>query len=159
MKLLAKPSTTKARPVTSWKEIRADAFEMLELLNSDAFRGLYPIGHALSHAQVSDKPFDFFVTHRSWTDVLPRVICNVRIVDKAQKETVAEACLSYPHRGEKKLQRWWWVDVEFDVPPLDGVRSLLPFGLSHEHRGFDGLAAQIFQHEVEHAKGISLYQK
>lgn len=160
IKLLAKPSTKKAKPVTSWAEIKDDAFDMLELLNAGKFPGLWAEGFALNHAQVSDSPFDFFVVHKHFDSFLPRVICNARMVDSMGKETFKEGCLSYPHRQAIKTSRWWGVTVEFDVPPIDGLRSLLGLNrLSKRQESFDGLVSFLFQHEIDHGKGIDIYHK
>jgi peptide deformylase len=159
MKLLATLSKKQAKPVTSWKEIRDDAFAMLEMINAGKFAGRWQEGFALSHAQVSDNPFDFFVTHKSWENEVPRVVCNARLKQGIDKQTFKEACLSYPFRDVIKTQRFWNIDVEFDVPPIDGIKSFFQFGLTHRQMTYDGLAAFMFQHEIDHAKAIDIFHK
>lgn len=160
MKLLTYPSKKKAKPVTSWRDIREAAFDMLELLNTGKFPRLWQEGFALSHAQVSDDPFDFFVTHKSFEGLLPRVVCNARVVAHWDTETFKEGCLSFPHRQVIKTSRYWGISVEYDVPPIDGIRSLLGLNrLNKEEQSFDGLVSFMFQHEIDHAKGIDIYHK
>lgn len=158
MKLLTKLPKMGAKKVERFEQIRADARDMLILLNSDNFQGKYRDGFALSHAQVSEKPLQFFVTHRSWKDVLPEIIINARIIEKMDREPFREACLSYPFRDPIWKQRYWRIVVEFDVPTWT---ANLPFasGLKREHITMDGIAAIIFQHEIEHAQGIDMYAK
>lgn len=130
---------------------------MLALLNGDDFRGLYRDGFALSHAQVSEKPFNFFVTHRSFRDTMPDIICNLKILERIEPYTVPEACLSYPHRPPIKLKRFWRVIVEYDEPTQ--YLGWHPGGLKTEQRAFDGLVAQMLQHEFDHAHGTNIYAK
>lgn len=158
MKLLTKLPKIGAKKVERFEQVRVDARDMLVLLNGDNFQGKWRDGFALSHAQVSEKPFQFFVTHRSWKDVLPEIICNARIIDEMEREPFREACLSYPHRDAISKQRYWRIVAEFDIPTWT---SGVPFatGLKHEQQTFDGIAAIIFQHEIEHARGVDMYAK
>lgn len=160
MNILQPPHHISGKHVDSWEDIRNDAFDMLELLNTGGFGGLYQDGFALSHAQVSQTPYRFFVTHKSWDNVLPRVVCNARILDASDPQTFLEACLSFPHRQTIKTKRYWSIDVEFDVPPIDGIKSLLGLdSLTKRQAHFDGLAAYLFQHEIDHANGKNVYTK
>lgn len=160
MKLLPHPATKAAKPVKSWADIRDDAFDMLELLNAGNFSGLWKEGVALSHSQVSNDPYDFFVTHKSFIDVLPRVVCNSRLLEYSARETFKEACMSYPLRPVVKTLRWWSVTVEFEVPPIDGIKALLGLNrLTKTQGSYDGLTAFVFQHEIDHARAVDIYHK
>lgn len=160
MELLPKLPKIAAKKVTDFSFIREDARDMLLLLNADNFQGKYHDGFALSHAQVSEKPLQFFVTHRSWSasGTMPEIIINASIVYGMDKEPFREACLSWPHRDPKWKDRYWRIVVQFDVPSWTAG---MPFsnGLKHEEQTFDGIAAIIFQHEIEHARGIDMYAK
>lgn len=160
MKLLPKLPKIGAKKVENFSQIREDARDMLLFLNGDNFQGKYRDGFALSHAQISEKPLQFFVTHRSWSaaGTMPEIIINARIVEKMQREPFREACLSYPFRDAIWKQRYWRIEVEYDVPSW---YAGLPFsnGLKHEQQTFDGIAAIIFQHEIEHAHAVDMYVK
>lgn len=158
MKLLSKLPQIGAKKVERFEQIREDARDMLVLLNADNFSGKYPDGFALGHAQVSEKPLQFFVTHRSWKDTLPEIIINARIIEKMQPEDFKEACLSFPFRDPIWKKRYWRIEVEYDVPSWT-THLPLASGLKHEQQTFDGIAAIIFQHEIDHFRGINIYNQ
>lgn len=157
MKLLLTPSKKAAKKVTDYKQIKTDAEEMLTLLNGNAFKGKYSNGFALSHAQVSNDPYQFFVVHKSWDNLMPEIICNARIIDKMEPFTFKEACLSFPFRDPINTRRYWRVVVEFETPTR--YLGFFPTGFKTENMAFDGLAAVLFQHEIDHAHAQNIYTK
>ena len=150
------PHQKASQKVTTYKDIKQDVDRMLEMLNGRGnFAGQYKNGWALSHAQVSEKPYAFFVTHKSFEGILPEIVINPRILEAFEPVQWKEACLSYPFRPEIKTVRHWRLIVEFDVPQ----RGILGTRLKTEQLSVDGLAAILFQHEVDHSKGIDIYHK
>lgn len=155
MKLLNRLSHKPAAKVTSYGQIKAAAADMLTLLNADKFAGKYDNGFALHHAQVSNEPLNFFVTHRSWENVLPSIVVNAKIIERMEPLTFKEACLSFPFRDPIKTPRYWRVIVEYEE--YSKARSWFANGLRPQQMAFDGLAALIFQHENDHAIGKNIY--
>lgn len=150
------PHKTKSIKVTDYRQIKKDAEEMLGLLNAGKFKGKWAEGLALSHAQVCDKPYAFFVSHKSWEGNIPEIVINPRIIEKFEPVPLKlEACVSFPFRDIIKTQRFWRIVAEFEVPA----------GIFHSNRmkteqlAFDGLAAVVFQHELDHHHGEDIYTK
>lgn len=63
-----------------------------------------------------------------------------------------EACMSYPFRSEKKVERFSTIKVRYQV-----LRKVFGFyWLSTYVEEVDKLKAHLFQHEVDHALGIDI---
>ena len=101
-------------------------------------------GYAIAHCQVSNNPYRIFV---SVVDVLPHTcVINPVLLEKYESYTVKEGCLSFPFRGEKKVKRYRKIKVYYQDRYLQ------------EHtKEFEGLPAQIFQHEIQHFNGENIY--
>lgn len=61
-----------------------------------------------------------------------------------------EACMSFPHKADIAKERYTRVKVGYDQVDEKGE-------LVHKEEWVENLIAQIFQHECEHAKGITIY--
>lgn len=83
---------SKAAPVASYEEIRAEAEEMLQMIDG-SFRGHYEVGYALAQPQVSKTPKAYFVVHtdlvkkpkdaKGWKQTFPhRVIINPVVIQR-----------------------------------------------------------------------------
>src|SRR3990167_10166803 len=95
---LIPPHRTKSKPVESWKQIKKDAQEMIELLDSRSFANrTYTDAFAIHHSQVSETPLNFFVLHIFYAKkhLRKRVIINAEILEKNHKKLSKEGCLSY----------------------------------------------------------------
>lgn len=63
-----------------------------------------------------------------------------------------EACMSYPFRSEKKVERFAKITVRYQI-----MRKVLGFyWLSTITEEVDKLKAHLFQHEIDHALGIDI---
>lgn len=81
---------------------------------------------------------------------------RVQIVPKLGRVTnkvkYPEACMSYPYRSEKKVERYAKIKVRYQI-----MRKVLGFyWLSTITEEVDKLKAHLFQHEVDHALGIDI---
>lgn len=116
---------------------------------------------ALHHSQVAEKPFNFFVLNRNLLHNNTKdygTFCNAKIIEKdlSTKMTMWEGCLSWPFRKTIKKQRYARVKVAYDVM-IDDLNIPGKVILKHEEAWVEGLIAQIFQHEIDHANGIHIY--
>lgn len=111
---------------------------------------------AIHHSQFSSQPYNFFVIN-SWVvgakDRETVVVVNPKIIskDKTTKETVREACMSFPFRNGVKVTRYSKIKVSYQFPVDDGEK------LEQKEEEVEGLMAYIFQHEMEHARGTHIY--
>jgi len=125
--------------------IKEIAGEMIELCRKPL--GNYPFAFAIAHCQVNlDDPLCFFVTNDG------RVIINPIIVGWGEKTIIeAEGCYSYAFRPTKKMKRWSKVFVDYQY--------MSPNGEVQQERAkvFEGDWARVFQHEIEHFKGMAIY--
>lgn len=150
--------------VESAEQIFGDAQEMQDRLNNNLF-GQSKKCFALHHAQVSSHPFNFFVINSKMDGLsknyLPGqmiVICNPKILEKDKESRIymREGCMSYPHKHDKTMFRCNRVYVSYDtiIPDPKKENNLI---LEHREEWLEDVNAQIFQHEVEHGHGISIY--
>jgi hypothetical protein len=88
---------------------------------------------------------------------------KVKIVLDAEKKKLSnrlrlqEACISFPHRQAKNMNRFYRIKVRYQIP-VTGVLSL--FGLRKLktiETYVEALKAHIFQHEIMHAAGQNIY--
>ncbi len=60
-----------------------------------------------------------------------------------------EPCMSFPFRKPKKVKRYNWIKVSYEIPGF--------FGLKRVERELEGIASEIFQHEFDHLQGKNIY--
>lgn len=114
---------------------------------------------ALHHSQVSTDPYKIFVLKRSLVGAGPKeIVCvlNAKVIEKNResKKTVKEGCLSFPDRGDKKVQRFLDIKVRYEIPFIDKNKRVWFEVMIEPAKGY---VAQIFQHEIEHASGRNIY--
>lgn len=96
---------------------------------------------ALAHCQVDhDNPKRFFATADG------RVFINPKILSKQDSFTHIEGCMSYPFRGAKGVKRYQTIQVEY----INEKREKIVQEVT-------GKMACVFQHEIAHMNGISIY--
>lgn len=126
-------------PVKDIKEIKEIAEEIESLCHQPL--GKHPSALAIAHCQVDhDNPLRFFVFANG------DVVINPKILKRSGKFTHKEGCMSYPFRGTTKVERYNEIEVEYTT--LDGKKV-------KEYR--EGLNACVFQHEIDHFNGKSIY--
>jgi peptide deformylase len=166
---------TWANPISHFEAIKGDVLGMIQIMREMNDEGRSVL--ALHHAQVSQKPFDFFVLNmEKILSMDPNVkmfhspvVCNARIVGtdvpravldahgvtdyKGQpKQPMEEGCASFPHRTFKRVDRYFWITVEFEYPDAKDSTKF------HKQRlDLPSIYAQIFQHEIDHGKGKNIY--
>jgi len=109
--------------------------------------GKFKSALALAHCQINhENPLRFFVTKQG------EIIINPRIVERSGQEiSDTEGCMSFPFRGETKVKRSSEITVCFQV--LNKNKKLS----KPKVKKFEGLEARIFQHEIDHFNGKSIY--
>lgn len=151
MKVIVPPHNKKAERVQSWFEIRKEVEQMRDLV-AGKFEGKWPDAASISHAQVSHSPLNFFVVSPKLTHLFngKDVIINPEIVMRSKDKVKSkEACMSFPASNIQKMKRSEWVGINYQIPFL---------GMLWKKSGmFDGMAAKIIQHEIDHAHGKNIY--
>lgn len=153
-----KPHKKKARPVTE-----ADIERIMRGENTAAApgemtvmyalcytaRGLHKGAYAIAHTQIDDKdPLAFFVTSDG------HVIINPEIVRQTSYTTPKlEGCMSYPDEKLIHAQRSYRIEVEYQTIDPDGKLT------APEVCQLKGLAAEIYQHEIDHLEAKYVYDK
>ena len=131
---------------------------------------------AIHHTQVHPHSYNFFIVHPSYclgeeplfednVIINPKIIEFVQIEKPPFKESgmdnqeaydkiptppltrmVKEACMSFPFRESKNVERAYMIRVEYQDEKMNKIKKELY-----------GEAAQIFQHECDHANGKNIY--
>lgn len=112
--------------------------------------------YALHHSQYKTDPYNFFVVNPTLFGGKPgdvMAVVNPKIVDRdrSSKLRCREACMSFPFRPGKDVMRYSTITVSYQVPAEDGK------SMKHKEEVVTGLMAQIFQHELEHARGSHIF--
>jgi len=152
---IVNPHRVLSLPVESFGQIKNEVDEVLGIVNSK-FDGLHTNCFGLHAAQISNRPYNYFVLSDTGKKYFSaRVIINPKIIerDKSTKYQVKEGCMSYPFRPYTKLTRYGTIMAEYQT------KSLIGNSLKTHKKELSGLAAEIFQHETDHAKGIYIYDK
>lgn len=153
-----------SKPVTSFKEIKDEAEEMLGFFDpSTKWQGLWDKVYAIAHCQVSETPMAFFVVSKEVVDekMFPgQIIINPVILAKEEEIEVKglkvpnlkrldEQCISFPYRSAKKVERYDVIKVRYQTPGF--------WGLKTHTAELKGIQSQIFQHEVGHCLGQNIF--
>ncbi len=146
MKIVAH-HTKKSRLVkeSEYDKVQKLALEMVEFCINGV--GIHERGYAIAHMQVEDNdPMRFFVT------LSGEIVINPIITRHTKTPTMKrEGCLSYPEDRPVFVERFTKCDVEY-ISIYDGV-------VEKKTDSVRGLEAQIFQHEIDHMDGISIFTK
>ena len=123
--------------------------------------GKFPGGKALCHCQIeSDDPLRFFVLADG------SAVINPEIVMKERPTISQEGCLSWPFRDVKKVRRFYKISVNFKhlrIPLTKKEKLMQKFKKGNlilkEYKGkiIEGDLAFIFQHEIDHFNGNTIY--
>lgn len=144
-------------------KILSTAREMTDLLFSEnklkSSQGR--AGLALHHAQVTSEPLALFVVlpgiipakdgQATEVGAWDTIMINAEIIDKKNRTTMKEGCMSFPQRSDKKMERYNEVIVNYVTVENDEFIK--------RNRTLYGIQAQIFQHECEHQAGRNIYMK
>ena len=152
-----------SKPVTNWKEISKEVEEVRRFIVRGKFKGFYDKAFAIAHCQVSDTPYAFFVVAPEVVKekmLKDEVIINPEIIDCPVYKKVSgidmlnaidynEACMSFPFRKEKRIRRYDYIKVKYQIPTMFGIKDV--------EQELYGIASQIFQHEYDHLQGKNIY--
>ncbi len=151
MQILDRTSKNPSAPVESWDQIKAEALMLKYFMANGPFKGHHDDPLAIHHQQVADPSFDFFVVSDEVKGFKSWCIINLEILEKEIEGDFHEACMSWPHRSEKRVDRWYKVKVKYSIPEEGELVEV--------EDELEGLPAFIAQHESDHAKGINIYGK
>ena len=157
-----------SKPIKKYNEIKDEAKLLLRFVERGKFEGFYNKAYAISHKQVNEKPYAFFVVAQECINekmFKNRIIINPKILksDKFKKigtvlkkankisniVTNKEMCLSFPFRKPKDFSRFDSIKVRYQIPTLFGLKTITD--------ELFGIASQIFQHELDHIQGRNIY--
>ena len=149
--------TNKSERVEHWPQIEAIAKELKEFATNGPFVGPnYKSCYALHHAQVEEKPLNFFCLSEQGAKILefPHwCIINPEILTKSIPFRPLEGCMSWPFRKEAKKDRYMSIVAKFQYPK----RKLLSYELATVEVQLNGLMAHVFQHEYDHGQGKTIH--
>ena len=169
MKILTPPARgQQAQRVNSWREIKKDARQMIEMIRKDEFAGkLWTAAYAVAHPQLVTLRCDetspscqagkcghhkrFFVLNRKEKSGYVKkyfkydVFINPSILFGTEMLSAREGCMSNEYVGTVNVARYNKIKVEYYIPGW--------FGLKKISEDFTGLAARIIGHEVDHFRG------
>ena len=143
-----------SKEVASYSQIKSDVDGLKDLVEQ-VFNGRKSF--ALHHCQVSEYPFNFFVVAPDLVEAKAfkhQVIINPKIAKNTtglnfEKKRMKEGCMSFVHRDYKMISRYTAITVQYQVPTMIGLKT-------HTELVY-GIPAQIFQHEIDHSKGVNIY--
>lgn len=148
--------SNRAQIVQVWPEISKAAKELREFATKGPFSGEHTGCYALHHAQVEEKPFNFFALSEEGskqTGFPHWCIINPEIVLKTHEFRPFEGCMSYPHKKQKKVDRFLDLTVRFQYPRF----TITGYKLADFEGELHGLEAHIFQHEYDHGQGKTIF--
>lgn len=146
-----------ANKVKNWRQIKKEALVLRDFIQNGKFKGDYSQAYAISHAQVSDKPMWYFVLNESIEDGWLKkqfgswCIVNAEIIKFGDPCSFEEACMSFPFRKPKRINRFNDIIVKYKVPYMGILWS--------KKKQFKELPAFIIQHEQSHNVGENIYGK
>lgn len=162
-----------SKKIQFYSEIKEEAEKMKRYVARGSFEGYYNKAFSMSHAQVSETPYCFFVVAQECINekmFVNRVIINPQIIsastdnvlkdkniDTEQEEIILlpniieyqEMCMSFPFRKPKGVKRYNNIEVQYQVPGIFGLKTI--------HCNLSGIASEIFQHEYDHTIGKNIY--
>lgn len=110
--------------------------------------GKYPNAFAIAHNQIEkEDPIAFFVSIGGDIIINPSIIKHSNYVVEKM-----EGCMSYPDRPMVSVDRWQKCEVEYQSITDDGEKLT-----EKEVIKLSGKEAEVYQHEIEHLEGKSIY--
>lgn len=156
-----------AKKVEDLKSIVEEARELLQMIIERKY--LFPGSkicdcYAISQPQIDEQnPLRYFVVNPRYKDLVKTfgglIIVNPKIIEKEEfsGETKLEGCLSYPHQPMIKVKRSLNILVTYDI-----ITEWKEGEFASKHVDFTrlhDLAAVVFQHEMDHLNGRSIYPR
>lgn len=147
----------KSQHVNNFEEIKEDAIAMQEALANNKFIPYSKKTHiALHHSQISKTPFDFFIINRFVVGAEEGqlvMFANAEIMDKVKESKTSgfQGCMSFPTKQDTSVDFYNVIKVTYQTVNNKGEL------ITVENQELTGLMAQIFQHEILHGKGGTIY--
>jgi peptide deformylase len=166
-----------SKPIEKYSEIKTAVKELIKFMEEfKPKRGYYEKVFCLSHAEVCDTPYAFFVVVKDLVDakMFPsQVIINPEIIEAPEEITVdgikdrgdgtamygpvvrsnhirlTEGCIQFPFRSPKKVDRLFKVKVRYFTQGILGLKK-------HEEWAEDS-KAHVFQHNCDHIQGKNIF--
>lgn len=163
------PHLRPAMPVTDWE---SNLPEMLDILAGIRNKGFifpgskYTDCFAIAQPQVSDKPLRYFVLNdgKEFQNMVKNfgglVVINPVLESRlgSSKIFFKDACMSYPYAPAVKVKRYENITVSYDtIKHIEGGLLASPKLVQVRNKQLLGLDALVFQHELEHLNGKSIY--
>lgn len=123
-------------------------------------RGEYNTAYALAHSQINDQdPLRFFVTMKGEIYINPVITAHSHVLSQIQ-----EGCMSYPEEPMRSVTRFEKVTVKYrtiahKVSQSTGESVSEPYLTNEITSEFNGMMAQIMQHECQHFNGWDIYRE
>jgi|GEM_PF-1835109 len=162
LKLITPPLKTSAKTVEDPKEIIREALEIQSMIIDGTV--IYPGSKhndcfAVAQPQVSTYPLRYFVINPRFKD-LEKIFGGVIVVNpkvltknKLSKISSKEGCLSWPFRFLKSIKRYEEIEVSYVIIDNKGRIENIA------QKSLKGLPAIIFQHELDHLNGRTIWDK
>lgn len=153
LKIVVKPHLKKSRGVKDEdiNTVVKDSKILYELCFTSS--GLFNGAFAMHHSQINDKdPLDFFVTADRKIVVNPVVLKHSNYTTDSK-----EGCMSFPDKPQRIVPRWHKMEVEYQTIMVD-PENKDGFKLSSKiQESLAGKDSFVWQHEIDHSKGIFIY--
>lgn len=149
------PHRNKSKPVVSARNISSEANKLRKLANGK-FAGTHALAYALHDSQVNLAPSNFFVLSDIGARLFPDwLIINPKVIEKDNMTSyfVREGCMSFPFRKAHKIRRYSRIKVFFQT------KGFLGLTLKDHEYWINGIMAEIFQHETDHAHSRFIYDE
>ncbi len=148
-----------SQPVKVWDQIKTQAERLVEYIKTGEFTET-PM--AFSHCQVSEQPWAFFVANADLVKngKLPHQIIVNAVIRKREGNEIPmlEGCMSFPFRKAKNVQRYPYVEVFYMIPDKPVPECFnVPCSFKVQAGEYDGVIAELFQHETDHSNGKNIY--
>lgn len=171
LKIICPPHLKVAIKVTEPTTVEQEARELLKMIKT---KSCIPQGLKLEHIlaiaqpQAAHQPKAFFVLNPELKELIKAfegaVIINPHIISKNKltRYMSLEGCLSYPNHPQRKVKRFQEIEVEYEVMDLeeDWLTGELGFpAVAKRRKALKGLPAIVFQHELQHLNGKSIWSK
>jgi len=177
LKIILPPHLRPAKKVEDNDEAYKTVFEEAVIIskmikNGECFvpGSKLTMAFALAQPQVSEHPLEYFVINPALEELIKAfhgdVIINPKLIskDKLTRFMSKEGCLSYPYRPIKKVKRFEHIVVSYEVISINDIikskgRETRKYVKKIPEIHLEGLPAVIFQHEFQHLRGNSIWEK
>lgn len=166
LRIIVPPHLKVAQPVVNENDIFQEAKEISSGMLDGTFQypqTLWPEAVAMAQPQVSGRPLRYFVINPKLTDLIAEiggpVVINPHLdaKDKMSKFMFKDACMSYPLRPVIKVKRYSRITASYDI--IVSLKANRPEIKRFKEKSLTELSALVFQHELEHLNGKSIFTK